>query len=610
MSDVVEPARPSEAGSRVGPAELLRQAWRADPGDAAARSDLDDLLRMAASPDFEGVAALVPDKAVSLAVLAGGDGLAHADARFTEAFPQAETRSDVRHLAGRARRAGSALGLLEAADGAATAAWAVTGERALLWARGADATRAAARPGAVLILVFAPSRSDELAAAAVAAFGLTPLEARLAEAFLFAPTLEIAAEQIGVGRETARDAMRRIMSKTGARRSRGVVRLLTELMSAVRDQGPLTSDLLVDAFGLTRAEAQVAVQLVAGATQREAARALGLQPETVRGYAKAALEKAGAPRIKDLARVAAEAQALSRFRDAAEPVFVTGAPSARLGLRPRAAGRSVAFLDYGPRSARPAVIFHGFLAGRSLPPALARALQARDLRPVVIQRPGFGLTSPARHGYLEDAAADLAAVIEDLGPGPVCLFARDGGTAAALEFASRWPERIERATLLNPRAPRGLAAGQHSGPVARLTRMMLAQPQAIAAFGEFIRRRTRSDLLERMLRETLRDLPQDLAALDDPAVMSQLARDIQAQFAHSSLGYAAEHGLYAAGWTPPQVAGGGPWTIVHAAGLSRPPPRAPWLNLPGVGFTELGGAGVLAQFTHAEDLARLIAEGG
>jgi pimeloyl-ACP methyl ester carboxylesterase/DNA-binding CsgD family transcriptional regulator len=593
-----------------GPAELLRQAWRAEPGDAEPRPDLDDLLRMAGSPDFEGVAALVPEAAVCVAVLGTGDAVAHADARFTEAFPHAEGRADVRHLAGKARRNGSALGLLEAADGAATAAWAVTGERAQLWARSAAAARAAARPGAVLILVFAPSRSDELAAAAVAAFGLTPLEARLAEAFLFAPTLEIAAEQIGVGRETARDAMRRIMSKTGARRSRGVVRRLTELMSAVRDQGPLTPDLLVDAFGLTRAEAQVAAKLVAGATQREAAEALGLQPETVRGYAKAALEKTGAARVKDLARVAAEAQALSRFCDAAEPVFVTGGPLARLSLRPRAGGRRVAFVDYGPRSGRPAVIFHGFLAGRSLPPGLARALQARNLRPIVVQRPGFGLTSPAQHGYLEDAAGDLAAVIEALGLGPICLFARDGGTAAALAFASQHPGAVRHGALLNPRSPQGLAAGQHSGPVARLTRVMLAQPQAIAAFGEFIRKRTRSDLLERMLRETLRALPQDLAALDDPAVMSQLARDIQAQFAHSSSGYAAEHGLYAAGWTPPQVPGGGPWTIVHAAGLSRTPPRDPWLDLPGVSFAELPGAGVLAQFTHAEALARLIAGDG
>jgi pimeloyl-ACP methyl ester carboxylesterase/DNA-binding CsgD family transcriptional regulator len=591
----------SAAGASSEPAELLRQAW--DIGGAA---PLDDLLQRASAPDFEGAAALIPDEAVAAAVLGGSGVVSGADARFAAAFPDAEGRGDIRRLADRARVDGQAMGLLEAAEGAAVAAWAVTGERAQAWARSPAQASALGRPGAVLLLTFSPTRSDALSQAAAEAFGLTPLEARIAEAFLFAPTLEIAAEQAGVGRETARDAMARVVAKTGARRSTGVVRRLTELISAVRDQGPLTPQLLVQAFGLTRSEAEVAVRLVGGATQREAAKALDLRPETVRGYAKAALQKSGAARVKDLARVAAEAQALARFRDVAEPVFVRGGPPARLRLLPRG-GRNVAFLDYGPRSGEPAIVFHGFMAGRSLPPALVRGLQRRDFRPIVVQRPGFGLTSPVRSGYLDAAAHDLADVIDALGLARIALFARDGGTAAALAFASRHPDRIARAALLNPRSPHGLSAGQRSGPVAQLTRLILARPQAIGPLGEFIRKRTRSDVLEKLLRETLKAMPQDLAALDDPAVKAQLVRDIQAQFAHSAAGYVAEHALYAEGWTPPQVAGGGPWTIIHAGGMSTPPPREPWSGLPGVRFVELAGAGVLAQFTHADALAGLIA---
>jgi pimeloyl-ACP methyl ester carboxylesterase/DNA-binding CsgD family transcriptional regulator len=586
------------------PAEMLRQAWAAGLG--AQGPALDELLLAASAPDFEGAAALIPEEAVAAAVLGAGGASVHVDPRFAAAFPHIDARADIRTLADKARRNGQALGLLEAADGAAVAAWAVTGERARAWARSPAERTALGRLGAVLLLTFSPTRSDALAQAAVEAFGLTPLEARVAEAFLFAPTLEIAAEQSGVGRETARDAMARVVAKTGARRAAGVVRRLTELMSAVRDQGPPTAEVLAPAFGLTPAEAEVAVRLVAGATQREVAQALGLSPETVRGYAKAALQKTGAARAKDLARIAAEAQALARFRDAAEPVFVRGGPPARLRLAPRT-GRNVAFLDYGPRSGAPAIVFHGFIAGRSLPPALVRGLQQRNGRPIVVQRPGFGLTTPVRENYLQAAADDLAGVIDALGLEKIALFARDGGVAAALAFASQHPDRIGRAVLLNPRSPHGLSRGQRSGPVAQLTRLILARPQAIGPLGEFIRRRTRSDVLEKILRETLRTLPQDLAALDDPAVKAQLVRDIQAQFAHSAAGYVAEHRLYAEGWTPPVVAGGGPWTIVHAGGLSRTPPREPWLRLPGVRFVELAGAGVLAQFTHAESLAALIA---
>lgn len=151
----------------------------------------------------------------------------------------------------------------------------------------------------------------------------------------------------------------------------------------------------------------MALELAAGATQREAAEALGLQPETVRTYAKAVLAKTGVARAKDLARLVAETRALSGLVAVAEPVFTSGGPPARLRLMPRPDGRRLAFLDYGPASARPAIIFHGFVAGRSLPPRLAAALHARGLRPIVPQRPGFGLTGPAAGDYLATAAADL-----------------------------------------------------------------------------------------------------------------------------------------------------------------------------------------------------------
>lgn len=590
-------------------AELLRSAWRGvDLIGAADRKLLDELLDLVGSPGFaQGAAALAPEEAMSVAVLGDREAVVVADDAFATLFPDASVMPDLRRLAAKARRSGSALGLLEGADGAAVAAWAVCGPPALKWARSPAAHAALSRPGRVLVLGFAPSRSSELAARAAVAFGLTPLESRLAEAFLFAPTLEIAGAQAGVGRETARDAMGRIMAKIGARRATDVVRRLAELMSAMHGRGEPTPGMLIEAFGLTPAEAGVALQIAAGATHKEAAAALGLKLATVQTYAKAVLAKTGAARAKDLARLAAEAQALTQLVSVAEPVFTSGAPLARLRMLPRPNGRRMAFLDYGPISGRPAMIFHGFMAGRSLPPALARALQARGLRPIVLQRPGFGLTSPADDDYLACGTADRAALLEALGASEVTLFARDGGTAAALAFANAYPQAVAHAVLLNPRSPLGLPRTGKIGPVSRMARAIMQQPQAIAGLGELIRRRTRSDYLEAGLRQTLRGHAGDEAALADPAVRAQLVRDIQAQFAHSAAGYVAEHVLYARGWRAPPVARTGPWTIVSLGVFGEEPPRDPWLSLPHVTFTSLPDAGVLAQFTHAEQLAALIA---
>jgi hypothetical protein len=140
-----------------------------------------------------------------------------------------------------------------------------------------------------------------------------------------------------------------------------------------------------------------------------------------------------------------------------------------------------------------------------------------------------------------------------------------------------------------------------------MTGLILNHPHLIAGLGEFIRRRTRSDFLDTALSQTLGSIAPDRDALDDPAVRAQLIRDIQAQFAHTSAGYAAEHAVYAEGWRVPQVDGGGPWTLVWSTALSERLDPAPWRGLPGAAVQPLPGAGVLAQFTHADALAALIA---
>lgn len=596
------------------PAQLLRRAWggRARTPDAEVRL-VNEMLSGGDAGFGFGSAALVPEEAVAIGVLGVRGSVLHADPAFRAAFPEPAATPDLRRLAERARKAGAALGLLEAADGAPVPAWIARGPAAARWARTPDALAALARPEAVLVLIFAPSRSGDLAARVAEAFGLTPLEARLAEAFLFAPTLEIAAAQAGIGRATARDTLARIMAKTGAARSSDVVRRLSEVMSATHEEPEANTALLAEAFGLTAAEAGVALELAAGATQKEAALKLGLQPETVRSYAKAVLAKTGAARAKDLGRLVAETRALAGLVAVAEPVFTTGrvetGPHARLRLMPRPGGRRLAFLDYGPARNRPAIIFHGFVAGRSLPPRLAAGLQARGLRPIVPQRPGFGLTSPADGDYLATAVEDLQDLAAALGGRELVLFARDGGTAAALTFAARNPGEVVRGVLLNPRSPRGPTIGVRNGPVSRMTRLILEQPHLIDGLGEFIRRRTRSDFLEAALGQTLGGIAPDVEALRDPAVRAQLVRDIQAQFAHASAGYAAEHALYAQGWTPATV-NGGTWLIAHSGALSAAPDPAAWDILPSPRFVALTGAGVLAQFSHAEALAELIAGGG
>jgi DNA-binding CsgD family transcriptional regulator len=71
---------------------------------------------------------------------------------------------------------------------------------------------------------------------------------------------------------------------------------------AVASEGPeiLQADFLEEKFHLSHAEARLVVHLVAGASLRSCAKALGIKYETVRSYLKSAFLKTGTHRQAEL----------------------------------------------------------------------------------------------------------------------------------------------------------------------------------------------------------------------------------------------------------------------------------------------------------------------
>jgi DNA-binding CsgD family transcriptional regulator len=65
--------------------------------------------------------------------------------------------------------------------------------------------------------------------ALVSAFRLTPAEARLAMRFLAKGSLEAAANELGISIDTARNQLKGVYEKTGARRQGEIIALLSRL---------------------------------------------------------------------------------------------------------------------------------------------------------------------------------------------------------------------------------------------------------------------------------------------------------------------------------------------------------------------------------------------
>lgn len=603
------PVRLSEllraSGPQAAPVDLLLDSW-AQVEDAVlantghAREDF--TAASSALPPIGG--AIADRRALAAAVLTTAGQICFADAAYRALFPDS---ADLRPLLRRARREGPVVSLVEGAAGAAFTAWVGDPAAAQRWPLDPEAWAAlSAAPDRFVVVVSAPSRSSELARRAARALDLTALEARLAEALLFAPNLDVAASDAGVGRETARDALRRINAKTGVRRTPELVGRLIEVMCAAQGQGEDDAALAETAFSLTRGEARVAAQIARGLTAPESAIALGLSPETIKTHMKSVLQKTGAKGAKDFARLLVEARELMAVAQAAEPVFGEEEGGGRLRVVASLDGaRRIAVIDYGPYDGQPLLVFHGAAAGRRLPERLRTGLIAAGLRPLVVQRPGFGLTDPADGDYAATAAADMAAVAERLRLKKVDLFARDTGAPSAIEFARRHPALLGRMVMMNPHPPMSLEDARPAF-VASVQRHLLRNPELVVAFAEFLRRHTTTQLLERILDKSLSEVATDHAAFQTPEVRAFLIRDIQALCARSVCGFAAEHAVYADGWTPPLgFRAPGTWTVALSTDL---PGYVDPVWLPAdLRVRPIAGAGLLPQFTHPDALVALVA---
>ncbi len=591
------------------PSQALLDSFRAVEASAIREPEaLAAVLEDAARLDLSAsLSTLIPARALGCAVADHSGEVIWRDRAFAAWFGEASDSTPFLHLLRLAARDGSASGLVEASDGAVLAGCAGGGEAAARWPLPQEALSAlAAAPGRHVLLGFAPSRVSALAARATDAFGLTPLESRLAEALLDAPSIEVAADRAGVGRETARDAIRSAQRKTGARRSSDLIRQMLDMMCGDQPEIEDLAPVFIRIFGATPGEARTAAALARGLTAREVAAELGVTEHTIRGQLKALYAKSGVNKARDLIRLAAEAATLDAMTRTGETATQLDDVAGRLRVVARPDGRRVAAWDYGPMSGAPVLVGHGTITGRTLPPAFVSALQKHGFRPIVPQRPGFGLTDPAVDDYAETAAADLAALLDGLRLKSAHLLFRDDGAASALAFAAGWPERVRTGMLANPRWP-GLGVRSPDTVMGSLTKAFLVRPEIVGLVGEMLRRQTRSDLVADMVRRSANHVAADREVLARPGVLASIVRDIQAMAARSSDGFAREQSLYARGWGPPAVTGPAPWMVMECRPLTLPGVEAAFGGLPGVRFTDLADAGLLFYHSHPVETADLFA---
>lgn len=543
----------------------------------------------------------------SAAVTAAGR-LAVADASFTAWF---EGEAVAEELARAAIPAGKAVLAVAAARDGRPAAFALArGPAALDLPLSPEVRRALlAGEAEIAVLGFCPSRAAAQAAAAARALGLTPLETRLAAALVDEPRLPAAARRIGVGYETAREAMASALRKTGSRRQADFVAQVVRAAAGEAAHPPDPEPILIDAFGVSARQAALARRVSEGLTRAQAARSLGISEHVAKAELAAVFGLLGVSSAADLARIVVETVALSTLAASTdvEAVGLEAASPLRLIRRRRAPGW-IAIDDHGPRGGEPVIFLHAGATGRWIGRRLTAALQTQGLRPIAVERPGFGLTDPAEADPFAAAGLDLEEVLDALRLERARFLLRGGG-ASLIALARRAPERIARAVLINPHPPHHLDS-RRAGMTGAMKRLIERRPELLSVVARLLAAQSSQQRVAHLLRRGLADSPVDLAAISDPQSIEDYARSMRVLSAGKVSGFAAEQAAYGAGWTPGgEIEGSERWVFL----LCRQDPlyrfgdgEAAWRTaLPRATVAELADAGRLAHLTHPDAMAAI-----
>jgi pimeloyl-ACP methyl ester carboxylesterase len=164
---------------------------------------------------------------------------------------------------------------------------------------------------------------------------------------------------------------------------------------------------------------------------------------------------------------------------------VTSAVPAAERIVSAAGDRELQVLVTGPEDGLPLVFHNGTPGGLVAFGPMAAAAAERGLRMVLYARPGYGASTPAPGRRVADAAADVAAVLDDLGAEHFVTAGWSGGGPHALACAALLPDRCRGVASIAGVAPFGASgldwlAGMAGENVAEFGAALAGEPELTA----------------------------------------------------------------------------------------------------------------------------------
>jgi len=245
--------------------------------------------------------------------------------------------------------------------------------------------------------------------------------------------------------------------------------------------------------------------------------------------------------------------------------------------------RRLAVEECGAPGGKPVFYLHGTPGSRLGPRPRAIVLHQLGIRLIVFDRPGYGESDRHPGRVVADAAADVAAIADELGLDQFAVVGRSGGGPHALACAALLPDRTTRVAALVALAPSGADgldwySGMTPGNVAEFSTARRGR-NAVAERLMLAAERIRADP-RRMIAALYADLTEaDRRVVADAGIRRMLVSNFAEAFHRS-----------ADGWIDDVMALTSPWgfdlgeitqpTLVWHGAQDRfiPPGHAAWLG--------------------------------
>lgn len=117
-------------------------------------------------------------------------------------------------------------------------------------------------------------------------------------------------------------------------------------------------------------------------------------------------------------------------------------------------GRHLGLAEYGSRTGRPLLWFHGTPGSRrQIAPSSRKLAEEQGIRLISVERPGIGTSTPHAYHSMSDFSDDIEELCDALGVDCFGVTGLSGGGPYALACAQGMPDRVASVTVLGGVAP-------------------------------------------------------------------------------------------------------------------------------------------------------------